>query len=145
MWELKIPLTLSDAEALLVSMWKMLRKNPIAMKISLRMKRASLKNAISIIIQQAQTTELIQVMIILSSMITKAKPGAENRPSIPGVQRMSQLAEGIAPITIERYKTIFTCSLIKRFFCLFLRSEQTCWCNLLHIWWFGIKSKILAI
>ena len=104
--------TLSDAEALLVSMWKMLRKNQIAMKISLRMKRASLKNAISIIMQQAPTTELIQVMIILSSMITKARPGAENRPSIPGVQRMSQLAEGIAPITIERYKTIFSCASI---------------------------------
>ena len=101
--------TLSDAEALLVSMWKMLRKNPIAMKISLRMKRASLKNAISIIIQQAPTTELLQVMIILSSLITKARPEAENRPSILGVQKMNQLAEGIAPITLERYKTIFLC------------------------------------
>ena len=99
---------LSDAEALRVLMLRMLRRTQIAMKILLRMKRASLRSAMSIItIQQAPTTEPIQVTIILSSMITKARPEPENRRLTLGAQRRIQLAEGIAIITLERYKTFF--------------------------------------
>ena len=99
-------------------MLRMLRRTQIAMKILLRMKRASLKNPMSIIaIQQAPTTEPIQVTIILSSMITKARPEPENRLLTLGAQRRIQQAEGIALIKLERYKTFFAS--LKKFFCRF--------------------------
>ena len=78
----------------------------IAMKILLRMRRASLTKAMSITIQPAPTTEPTPVMITLSSKITKqqTRPETENRPSILGVGRRSQLVEGRTSIILRRYK-----------------------------------------
>ena len=78
----------------------------IAMKILLRMRRASLTKAMSITIQAAPTTEPTPVRITLSLKITKqqTRPETENRPSTLGVGRRIPLVEGRTSIILRRYK-----------------------------------------
>ena len=104
-------------------MLRMFQKE-IAMTISLKMRRASPTKATT-----SAQTEPTQVMTKLSSKITKhvqAKPEAENRQLLPGVERRSHLGEEITILILRRYKNkIFVLRHSLNSFINFLRIEQT--------------------